>query len=226
MMKKIILAWLLTALSASILAVPYGNPDDYRSKISAIESARQKIAEKEKIIEKLKDRTSSNNIWNFIGRNSQEQSVQKRSRIITEISGLKDEIAGNTAILLKDRDKLAVELAGNVLNKDFMAILDFMDNLKTVELCGYEFITDPAVGQANDRQTIDYLRYKSEIQALRIEALDIYLKYLKVKLKTVQGAKLASSEALIESQIVILMEYRAKGIKSQELLNEVLNPSK
>jgi hypothetical protein len=224
--KKIILAVLAAAISAGIPAADYGSLDDYRSKISALESARLRIIEKEKIVESLRSRPGSGSLWNFIGRSNQEQSVQKRSRIIMEISGLKDEAAADAGALLMAREKLVPLMPANVLDKDFMAVLDYMDSLKVSELCSYEFIADAGNGRPADAQALDFLRYKAETQALKVQAMDVCLKYLKVKLQAVQEAKLAPAIPVVESQIAALKESRAKAAKAQELLLKLLDQGK
>lgn len=221
MMKKIILAAALSALGAGILAADYGSLDDYKSRISIIESAKAQIIEKEKIVESLKVRSGPSSIWNFIGRSNQEQAIQKRSRIIREISGLKDEAAANTGALLMGREKLSGFMAANILDKDFMAVLDYMDSLKIVELTAYEFISDTGNGRPGDAQAMEFLRYKAEAQALKIQAMDVCLKYLKVKLQAVLEAK-PDSAAVIEAQITALKESRDKAVKAQESLIKII----
>ena len=224
-MKKLIFIASAFTISAGILAAAFGSLSEYKSRISSIEAAKSAVVEKEKYLENLKTRQDSS-LWNFIGRSSQEKSVQKRSETILEISALKDNIAAQTEALLKDREKLAQELKVNIIDKDFMEILDYMDSLMTDSLSGYEFIEDAAAGISGDKQAMEYLRYKVEAQAIKLQAMDMYQKYLIIKLKAVQEAKLTDSQQVIEAQLNKLKESRARGEKSQELLTARLNPAK
>ena len=95
-MNKIIAALFAACLLLAINLKAGGCPAELLEKtnncLKQIDSLQEEISSKEKIVENLKSR-EIRSIWDVVSRNSRENSLQRRNRLMLEISALQEKSA-------------------------------------------------------------------------------------------------------------------------------------
>lgn len=224
MMKRIVVAavMLVSLNSGTILAVEALDLNKLQADIGRIEACKAKIAGLENSLNGLKI-DSHANMWNFIGRSGNEKIIQKRGRIVREISALKNEINSLAAGLLKSRAAVYGNLAAGLSDEGFRQAMAYIDRLAVEDALKSGFM-DPKDIESSDRskERLEFLRYKRDIQDLKRKALETLVKELKAAKKAFQAANAAGQAEVYDKYLQELGDMQAKADKSRLSLDKFL----
>jgi hypothetical protein len=221
--KMVLIAGLLVSLNigTGLAAAPY-DLIMLKADIGRIEANKAKIASLESSLNGLKI-DSRSNMWNFIGRSGNEKTIQKRSRIVRDISFIKDENSGIAAELLKNREALQSGLAAGLSDETFRYVLDYLNSLAMADALATGFMDAKDISSsAMTKDRSEFLRYKRGLQDIRLRNMEILILEFKASRKACEEAKMTAMAESLDKYILELGNKLAEGLKSQETINSFL----
>jgi hypothetical protein len=224
MLKRMVLiAVMIVSLNLGTgLAASAYDLDGLKAGISLIEANKAKIVSLENSLGGLKI-DSRANMWNFIGRSSNEKIIQKRSLIVRTVSDLKNENSGLVSELLKSREAMYVGLADGLKDEVFRFVLGYLDSLAMADVLAYGFLDPKDVKlQAKSKERVEFLTYKLDMQDLRQRNIERLMKEFRLSRMAYEGLKLTAEALILDKYIRDLGNKQAEGKKSQEAINNFL----
>jgi hypothetical protein len=190
--------------------------------ISQIESNTAKIVTLENSLAGLKI-DSRANMWNFIGRSGNEKNIQKRSRIIREISALKDENSGISSKMLKNREIMYASLEPGLKDPGFCSAFEYLNSLAVAEALKTSFMDGKEIySSSKTKERAEFLRYKRDMQDIRLRNMETLVKQFESLKKAYSKANQVDKLRVLEMHIVELGNKQAEGQKSQDAINNFL----
>lgn len=183
--------------------------------ISRIEACKAKISSLENSLSGLKI-DSRANMWNFIGRSGNEKIIQKRSRIVREISSVNEEIFSISSELIKSRAAMHAGLADGLKDEAFRQALVYLDGLALAEALVFNFMDPKAASSGEDiKDKPGFLRYRHEQQAKKLKDWETLAAQFKAAQKACEALNLAAEAAAYGLYIDKLGKKQDEGQKSQ-----------
>ena len=224
MIKRLVMAAVMLAILniGTGLAAQAYDLNRLKSDIAAIEANKAKIILLETSLNGLKI-DSRANMWNFLGRSGNEVAIQKRSRIVREISGISDINAGIISGLIKIRAALYTGLAAGLKDEAFRQVLNYCDALAASEALAFDFMASSEISSAGkSKDRAEFLRYKRDMQDIRLKDIETIIRQFKAVAAACQAAKFDDMAASRDKYIKELGDRLAVAQKSQDLMDTLL----
>jgi hypothetical protein len=221
--KLLILAIVLAMLNfGTVLAASPYDLNKLKADMAVIDANKAKITILMSSLSGLKI-DSAAGMWNFIGRNGNELIIQKRSRIVREISAMKDENSSLSAGLLKSREAMYEGLAAGLKDAAFWQVLDYLDGLAAAEALSFNFLDEKEISSSDkSKDRVEFLRYRRDMQDIRLKNMETLISQLRAALKAKQQAKPDDVTADRDKYIRELGDKQAEGLKSQTAINNFI----
>ncbi|MCE5299964.1 MAG: hypothetical protein LLG37_03695 [Spirochaetia bacterium] len=189
-----------------------------QSKAAAIRENSKKIADKEAQLDSLKAHSAAADIWNFIGRRNQELAVQKRSRLMHEISAMRAESAALKSEIVAARPQIIAMALQNPKDSSLEELVGYADRAAVELVLDYVYLDEAAIKAASKQ----FLERRHSVQSEKIMALEALLDSLKAEVRAYKDAGNTARIAGLESYIYTLGERLIAAKKSQELIGNTI----
>lgn len=183
------------------------------------------INSKQKVLENLKSR-EIRSIWDVVSRNSRENSLQRRNRLVLEISAmqekstaLKSQLSSSLTVLLESMDKCASD---EVFGTVFASVV----KIRVSEMLTHRALTEAEISSSGtDSGAVEFLRYRLDMQEKLLEDTYILIEALKASKTAFMKADRAVPAAVIETLTGELLTYAESLKHSSKFIRKITDRS-